>query len=139
MAKIPVRRKRVPREVNLGRSKVIYGDNNETLEKGLAVGRSLRKSDAYPIKCRVILNRVWKMSKEYIETTNRNRKKMQREGTLPPSVPVEVLDTYHRHWNPYPARIPAGGINKDGFVKEVWIKSYSRDSISIDNCSAIAY
>ena len=132
MTKIPVRRKRVPRQVNLGLRKVTYGDNNETLEKGLAFGRNLRKSNAYPIKCRVILNRVWKMSKEQIETINRNRKKMQQEGTLPPSVPVEVMTPYQSHWDPYPAIIPDGGISKDGYVKEVWIESYA-ESTEIDN------
>ena len=134
MTKIPVRRKRVPKEVNLGLRKTNYRDNNETLEKHLAVGRNLRKSNTYPIKCRVILNRVWKMSKEQIETINRNRKKMKQEGTLPPSVPVKEWDPYQSHWDPYPAIIPRDGITKEGYVKEVWIKSYG-DSIEIDNQS----
>ena len=134
MTKIPVRRKRVPKEVNLGLRKTNYRDNNETLEKNLKVGRNLRKSNDYPIKCRVILNRVWKMSKEQIETINRNRKKWQQEGTLPPSVPVKEWDPYQSHRDFFSARIPRDGITKDGYVKEVWIKSYSK-SIEIDNQS----
>ena len=134
MTKIPIRRKRVPRQVNLGRRRVTYGDNNETLEKHLEVARNLRKSNAYPIKCRVQLNRVWKMSKEQIETINRNRKRSQQEGTLPPSVPVELMNPYQSHWDPYPAIIPSGGISKEGYVQEVWIKSYS-ESIEIDSQS----
>ena len=131
MTKIPVRRRRVPRQVRLGHRKVIYGDNNETLEKHLAVGRNLRKSDAYPIKCRVKLNRVWKDSKENIEATRRNRERMEREGTLPPSVPIEPSH-YISHWTPFRAIIPDGGITKDGYVIEAWIDSYS-ESIEIDN------
>ena len=122
------------REVNLGHRKVSSEINNEHLEELLENGRNLRKSNNYPINCRVQLNRVWRMSNEQIETINRNRKRYAQEGTLPPKVPLEVSDPYHRHWDPYFAMIPNGGISKRGYVKEVWIEYYI-DSIKIGNQS----
>ena len=50
------------------------------------------------------------------------------------SVPVKEWDPYQSHRDFFSARIPRDGITKDGYVKEVWIKSYSK-SIEIDNQS----
>ena len=108
-------------EVNLGRRKVNYRGKKEYTEKHLENGRNLRKSNAYPIKCEVKLNRVWKDSKHNIETTRRNRKKKEQEGTLPCSISIEPSH-YNKRWQTYPAIIPAGGITKKGYVKEVWIE-----------------
>lgn len=108
-------------EVNLGRRKTGYRGKREYIEKLLENGRSLRKSNAYPIKCEVKLNRVWKDSKYNIETTRRNLRKMEKEGTLPPSVSIEP-SPYNKHWKTYPAIIPTGGITKAGYVKEAWIQ-----------------
>ena len=119
--------------VNLGRRKVNYRGKKEYIEKHLENGRNLRKSNAYPIKCEVKLNRVWKDSKHNIETTRRNRQRMEQEGTLPPSISIEPSH-YNEHWQTYPAIIPAGGITKTGYVKEVWIECYFK-SIEIDNQS----
>lgn len=119
------------REVNLGRRQVIHETNNEFVEEQLENGCNLRKSNAYPIKCRVKLNSVWKDSKHNIETTQRNRERMAQEGTLPPSVPIEPSH-YNSHWNPYSAIILSGGISKKGYVKEVWIEGFT-ELIEIDN------
>ena len=121
------------RQVNLGHRKVRHEYDNEHLEELLEEGRNLRKSNE-PITCRVVLNHVWRASKEYIETTDRNRKKAAEEGTLPSEVPLEVVNPYHEHWEPYSAIIPPGGISEKGYVKEVWIE-YFIDSIEIDNKS----
>lgn len=126
-------RKNYTREVSLGHRNVTREIDNEHLEKMLEQGRHLRNSKE-PIKCRVKLNRVWRASKEYIETTNRNRKESAEKGTLPPEVPLEVVDPYHRHWMPYFAIIPIGGITKRGYVKEVWIECQPK-LIEIDNQS----
>ena len=122
-------------QVNLGRRKVIHGSTKESvfLEKHLENGRKLRKSNAYPINCMAKLNRVWKDSKHNIETTRRNRQRMEQEGTLPPSIPIEPSH-YNEHWQTYPAIIPIGGITSKGYVKEVWIEDYP-ESVTIDNQS----
>ena len=122
-------------EVNLGRRKTGYSGKREYIEKHLENGRNLRKSNAYPIKCEVKIKRVWKDSKHNIETTRRNRQRMEQEGTLPTSISVEP-SPYNDHWTPYPAIIPAGGITRKGYVKEAWIqvRGYS-ESIEIDSQS----
>ena len=122
------------REVSLGRRSVSTEFNNEYIEKLLENGRCLRKSKAFPIKCRVMLYSARKISKNEIETINRNRKRMQQEGQLPSSVPVEEVSSYVSNWDPYSAIIPCGGISTKGYVKEVWIKGYS-ELIEIDNQS----
>ena len=122
------------REVSLGRRSVSNDINNEHLEKLLEYGRNLRKSKACPIKCRVMLYCTRKMSKHEIETINRNRKRMQQEGQLPSSVPVEEVSSYVSNWDPYSGIIPSGGITKEGYVKEVWIQCYP-ESIQIGNQS----
>ena len=108
-------------EVNLGRRKTGYSGKREYIEKHLENGQNLRKSNDYPIKCEVKLNRVWKDSKHNIEMTRRNRQRMDQEGTLPSSIPVEP-SPYNDHWQTYPAIIPAGGITRKGYVKETWIQ-----------------
>ena len=122
------------RAVNLGHRKIGSELTNEHLEELLENGRNLRKSNAYPIKCEVKLNRVWKDSKHNIETIRQRREKEEQEGTLPPSVPIEP-SRYIKHWTPYPAIIPDGGITKQGYVREVWIQSYASKSVEIDNQS----
>lgn len=122
------------REVNLGHRKIGSELTNEYLEKLLENGRNLRKSNAYPIKCEVKLNRIWKDSKHNIETTRQRREQRAQKGTLPPSVPIEPSHYIH-HWNPYPAIIPDGGITKQGYVREVWIQSHISKSVEIDNQS----
>ena len=120
-------------EVNLGRRRISYRGKKEYEEKHLENGRNLRKSNVYPIKCEVKLNRVWKASKHNIETTRRNLQRMEKEGTLPPSVSTEP-SPYNEHWQTYPAIIPTDGITKAGYVKEAWIQviGYS-ESIEIGN------
>ena len=120
------------KEVSLGHRKVSPGLNDEHSEELLEKGRNLRKSNAYPIECQVKLNHVWRMSKEQIETINRNRKRTYQEGKLPPSVPLEELSPYHSHWMPYYAIIPHGGISEKGYVKEAWIEYSTDDSIEIN-------
>ena len=122
-------------EVNLGRRKTGYQGKREYIEKHLENGRSLRKSNDYPLKCEVKLNRVWKNSKHNIETTRRNRQRMEQEGTLPSSISTEPSH-YNEHWQTYPAIIPAGGITRKGYVKEVWVevRGYSK-SIQIGSQS----
>ena len=121
-------------EVNLGRRKISrYREKKEYTEKHLESGQNLRKSNAYPIKCEVKLNRVWKASKHNIETTRRNLQRREKEGTLPPSVSTEP-SLYNEHWQTYPAIIPAGGITKAGYVKEAWIQVTGYpESIEIGN------
>ena len=124
-------------QVNLGHRKVINGTIKESvsLEEHLENGRKLRKSNAYPIKCEVKLNRVWKSSKQYIETTRCNLQRMDKEGTLPPSISIEPSH-YNERWQTYPAIIPAGGITKKGYVKEAWIEiTRYPETIEIDNQS----
>ena len=122
-------------EVNLGRRRTGYSGKREYIEKHLENGRNLRKSNDYPIKCEIKLNRVWKDSKHNIETTRRNRQRMEQEGTLPSTIPVEP-SPYNNHWQTYPAIIPAGGITRKGYVKEVWVevRGYSK-SIQIGSQS----
>ena len=120
-------------EVNLGRRKISDRRKKEYKEKHLKSGQNLRELNAYPIKCEVKLNRVWKDSKHNIETTRHNRRRMAQEGTLPPSVPIEP-SLYNEHWRLYPAIIPDGGITRAGYVKEVWIEDY-RELITINNQS----
>ena len=123
------------RQVNLGHRKVTYGTIKQSvfLQKHLENGRNLRKSNTSPIKCEVKLNRVWKASKDYIEKTRCNLKRKEQEGTLPNYISVEP-SPYNEHWQTYSAIIPAGGITKTGYVKEVWIEDYP-ESITIDNQS----
>ncbi len=106
-------------QVNMGHRKVAAELSEERLEKFLENGRKLKRSKAYPIKCRLKLNRVWKMSEEQCETILRNT------GS-PPIYP------YQHRWSPYVAIIPTGGITRRGYVKEVWIEDYTK-SIEIDN------
>ena len=122
-------------QVNLGHRKVIHGTTKESvsLQKHLENGRNLRKSNASPIKCDMELKRVWKDSKHNIETTRRNRQRMEQEGTLPPWIPVEPSH-YNNLPQTHPAIIPAGGITRAGYVKEVWIEDYP-ESTTIDNQS----
>ena len=123
------------RQVSLGHRKIGSELTNEHLEELLENGRNLRKSNAYPIECRVMLNHVWKMSKKQIETINRNRKRIQHEGTLPPSVPVEVINPYQSHPDFYSAIIPHDGITRAGYVKEIWIQSHTSELVEIGNQS----
>lgn len=120
-------------EVKLGHRKISDRLKKEYKEKRLKDGRNLSKSNAYPIKCEVKLNRVWKDSEHNIKTTRHNRQRMEQEGTLPPSIPIEPSH-YNEHWQYYSAIIPDGGITSKGYVKEVWIEDY-RESITIDNQS----
>ena len=82
------------RSVGLGRRAISTELSNQHLEECLENGRNLRKSNAYPIKCRVTL--------------------LDGEGRrdLHPYRSVEF------------ARIPTGGITKEGYVKEAWIQCY---------------
>ena len=89
--------------VGLGRRWISTDLSNEHLERCLKNGRNLRKSNAYPIKCRVTLQSG------------------EGRGLHP-----------YRHFEF--ARIPPGGITKEGYVKEAWIKCYS-DLRKIDNLS----
>ena len=111
--------------VNLGRRYIGVGINNETSARNLEHGRKLRKSDAYPIHCQVQLKREWKDSKHNIETTRRNRQRMDQEGTRHDSVPIEPL-SYNSKPYLYDAIIPAGGISQRGYVRKVWIRGYPK-------------
>lgn len=90
--------------VGLGRRWISTDLSNEYLERCLENGCNLRKSNAYPIKCRVTL--------------------LSGEGRT----------DLHPHRDFEFAIIPAGGITKEGYVKEAWIKCYS-ELIKIDNLS----
>ena len=83
-------------EVGLGRRWISTKFSTEYLEECLENGRNLRKSNAYPIKCRVTL----------------------RDG--------EGKRDLHPYMHFEFARIPAGGITKVGYVKEAWIECYSK-------------
>ena len=122
-------------EVNLGHRKVSTKLNNERLDELLENGRNLRKSNTYPIQCKVRLNRVLRMSKEYLETTRRNREKLFQEGTLPENILVEEPNPYSLRSDLYDAIIPSRGITRVGYVKEVWVQSYTSESIEINNQS----
>ena len=117
------------REVSLGCRKRKVGDN-ESLKHFLENGRNLRKSKAYPINCEIKLNRVWKMSKKQIETIQYNRNKMAQEGRIDEYEASLPIYPYQKHWKPYPAIIPDGGITREGYVKEVWVKAIAEP---IDN------
>ncbi len=92
------------RGVGLGRRGICYELSNEHLERCLENGCNLRKSNAYPIKCRVTL--------------------LSGEGRT----------DLHPHRDFEFAIIRAGGITKEGYVKEAWIRCYS-ELIEIDNRS----
>lgn len=104
--------------------------SEDRLEKFLENGRNIRKSNTDPMECTVQLKRVWRMSKENIETSRDNREKMG--DALPEGVPKEVLYPYHSHPDFYSAIIPTDGISKEGYVKEVWIEVFV-ESVRIDN------
>ena len=106
-------------EVNMGHRKIGDELSNEHLEKLLEKGRNLRKSKDLPITCRMILNRVWRMSETQCETIRRNT------GSLP-------IYPYQEHWYPHFAIIPTDGITRRGYVKEVWVEAYIK-SIEVDN------
>ena len=83
-------------EVGLGRRWISTKFSTEYLEECLENGCSLRKSNAYPIKCRVTL----------------------RDG--------EGRRDLHPYMHFEFAIIPPGGITKKGYVKEAWIECYSK-------------
>lgn len=99
---IPIR-PLITRGVNMGPRKIASDFIDESSDKLLENGRNLRKSKDLPIKCRLILNRIWRMS-----------------------------ESYPQHWQPYFAIIPADGITRKGYVKEVWVEAFSKP-IEIDN------
>lgn len=117
-------------QVNMGHRKIASELSEERLEKFLENGRNLRKSKTDPMTCTVHLNRVWRMSKEYIETVRVNREKMG--DFLPKSIPPEILYPYHCHRDFYSGIIPTDGISKEGYVKEVWVEVFI-ESVEIDN------
>ena len=118
---MPIQRQRlITTEVNMGHRKIDSELSNEYSEKKLENGRNLRKSKAYPIKCRLQLNRTWKMSEAQCETIRRNT------GSFP-------MFPYQEHWQPYSAIIPTNGITRKGYVKEVWVEEAFTKSIEIDN------
>ena len=103
-----------------------YSISNTDVEKLLEKGRNLRKSKDFPIKCRLILNRVWRMSKVEYE-------RIQRKTDFLSSPYRELLpNPYQEHWHPYFAIIPIGGITRRGYVKEVWVEAFSKP-IEVDN------
>lgn len=95
-----------------------YLISNTDVEKLLEKGRNLRKSKDFPIKCRLILNRAWRMSKAEYERIQR------KTGFLP--------SPYQEHWHPHSAIIPTDGITRRGYVKEVWVEAFIK-SIEVDN------
>ena len=103
----------------MGHRKIGADLSNAHLEQLLENGRNLRKSKAYPIKCRLKLNRFWRMSNAQCETIRRNT------GSLP-------IYPYQEHWQPYFAIIPTDGITRRGYVKEVWVETYVK-SIEVDD------
>ena len=106
-------------QVNMGHRKIDSELSNKHLEKLLENGRNFRKSKNFPIKCRLMLNRVWRMSEAQCETIRRNT------GSLP-------IYPYQEHWYPRFAIIPTDGITRRGYVKEVWVKALTKP-IEIDN------
>lgn len=106
-------------QVNMGHRKIDSELSNKHLENLLENGRNLRKSKNFPIKCRLMLNRVWKMSEAQCETIRRNT------GSLP-------IHPYQEHWYPRFTIIPTDGITRRGYVKEVWIEVFAK-SIEVDN------
>ena len=106
-------------QVNMGHRKIDSELSNKHLEKLLKNGSNLRKSKTFPIKCRLVLNRVWKMSEAQCETIHRNT------GSLP-------IYPYQEHWYPHFAIIPTDGITRTGYVKEVWVEARIKP-IEVDN------
>lgn len=119
------------REVNLGRQRKIV-EKKASIERQLECGRNLRKSKDFPINCEIILNRVWKMSRNQIETIQFNCNKMAQEGKIDKYTASLPIYPYQEHWKPYPAIIPADGITKKGYVIEVWVNAITK-SVEIDN------
>ena len=113
------RQRLITTQVNMGHRKIDSELSNEYLEKKLEKGRNLRKSKAYPIKCRLQLNRTWRMSEAQCEAIHRNT------GSSP-------IYPYQEHWQPYFAIIPTDGITERGYVKKVWVKALTKP-IEIDN------
>ena len=117
---MPIQKQRlITTEVNMGRRKIDSELSNEYLEKKLENGRILRKSRDFPIKCRLMLNRVWRRSEAQCEAIRRNT------GSLP-------SHPYQEHWQPYFAIIPTDSITQRGYVKEVWVEDCLK-SIEVDN------
>ena len=118
---MPIQKQRlITTEVNMGHRKIDAELSNEYLEEKLENGRNLRKSKDFPIKCRLMLNRVWRRSETQCETIRRNT------GSLP-------MYPYQEHWQPYSAIIPIDGITRKGYVKEVWVEEAFTKSIQINN------
>lgn len=106
----------------------------EVIERLLENGRNLRNSKEH-ISCQVQITYRRKLSKEYIEATNRNRKRYAEEGTLPPEVPLELITPYTEDTDFSDAIIPPGRISKRGYVNETWIECGLIKSIKINNWS----
>ena len=115
------KRSLIIRQVNMGHRKIDADLSNKHLENLLENGRDLRKSKVFPIKCRLKLNRVWRMSNGQCETIQRNR----NTDSLP-------IYPYQEHWYPHFAIIPTDGITRRGYVKEVWVEA-SVKSIEVDD------
>lgn len=119
------------REVSLGWRKKKEG-NNQRLKHFLENGRNLRKSKALPKNCEIVLNRVWKMSNKQIETIQLNLNKMAQEGKIDEYEASLPIARDQELWKPYPAIIPADGISRGGYVKEVWVNAIT-ETVEIDN------
>ena len=72
------------------------------------------------------------MSKKQIETIQLNLNKKAQEGKIDEYEASLPIDRDQEHWKFYPAIIPADGINRDGYVKEVWVKAITK-TVEIDN------